>query len=591
MPRAEDITLYVPARDAEPTLAACLRSIKAQTLQPVEVLVVVDTRSSDQTESIARSSHVRIIRQDQGKLGHARNLAIRQARTRWIACCDADVTLQPDWLEALAAAREGVAAVGGRTEEKIYTPADQWRAIHMPHNWGRAPLRNPFMLVSEALFDRQALLAVGGYREDLQAFEDSDLCQRLRDAGYELGYEPRAEAWHHRGDSVLDVLDLRWKYAEARQRPLLDRFSGLVEKTRVNREYALNSLAKSIAVGRDELIYISILLFFHHALFDLRSLLSKRPLIPPSVRAALLGSLRARLLAAAAEQDAALAEALQPDLTRLRLDPTRTGIEPRGPAQAHHPGPEPPSDVPSEWRPPAWTEYLQAMASAAAAFLEELPASVLRTAVASAAFLRDPRQEATVPPVPRASTETIQRRLDQTALPAMLSPATVARWRNVLGHKRSMHLIGPAAEQDQRLLAECFELDRIATPPAAPDGRGPAAVSGTPDGNAVAAVLHLERFAEPLEMLTVVLDRYRHAVLCYRPADCFLPGLDVLQARDLASAAARCGAQIRLFETLIGTTTLIVERTTSRPNAGLPMKNCESAVPCGQAELPLAPTT
>ncbi len=589
MPEVEDITFYVPARDCEATLAACLESINAQTLRPTEIIVVLDRRSADRTEAIARSFDVGIVNQHEGKLGYARNLAVRAARTRWLACCDADVTLQPDWLEVLASSRDAVVAVGGRTEEKIYTPADRWRAINMPHNWGQAPLLNPFMLVSEVLFDRRALLAVGGYREDLQAFEDSDLCQRLHDAGYDLYYQPRAEAWHHRGDSILDVLDLRWKYAEFRQRPLLDRFAGLIEKTRVNREYALNTLAKTVALDRDDLSYVSVLLFFHHLLLDLRSLLTKRPLLPDELRRTALLSLRDTIVRSIARGHGDLAGAVAQDFAHMRIDPRLSGTEPRppGPISGLDRGREllrqqdscrngrmcSGTDV------PAWPGYLDAIAAAIAAFLRELPPRALDTAVESAASLRAPDQDLPVTPVARLPRQITQAELDRMPLAPFLSRQVLGRWQKLLGSSRRILLLGPVAEPDRRLLEDNFETDQVPPPGSGAIGRP----FGPPTDDAVAALLHLERFADPLDLLAGVLQTYRHAVVSYRCPVRFLPGLDVLQARDLASAAARCGARIRSFETLIGQTTLILERTKSSSPAVPPIHMCGSeGLPCSQ---------
>jgi glycosyltransferase involved in cell wall biosynthesis len=214
-----EVTMYVPARNADRTLAAALDSIAAQTVTPADVIVVVDTRSTDTTRDIAHGSGATVIEQYDGMLGVARNHAIEACRTTWLASCDSDVVLDPTWLERLidAASRRNdldrIAAIGGCTEEFSHTDADRWRAVNMPHNWGPAPFDNPFMLVSEMMASVHALRAVGGYRADLFCYEDSDLCQRLRHAGYTLAYEPTAVARHDRRDTVRFALYGRWRLA------------------------------------------------------------------------------------------------------------------------------------------------------------------------------------------------------------------------------------------------------------------------------------------------------------------------------------------------------------------------------------------
>ena len=86
----------------------------------------------------------------------------------WLVAVNPDC---PHCLQALArlAARrdENVVGIGGRTFENVRNPFDDWRAMFMPHHWGEHPLRNPFMLVSEVMFDRTALLAVGAVHHHL----------------------------------------------------------------------------------------------------------------------------------------------------------------------------------------------------------------------------------------------------------------------------------------------------------------------------------------------------------------------------------------------------------------------------------------
>ncbi|HUU95401.1 MAG TPA: glycosyltransferase, partial [Phycisphaerae bacterium] len=288
----EDVTLYIPARNAAGTLQAAIDSVRGQTVPPADFFVVLDTRSSDTTPEIARRSGVPIVAQTEGRLGHGRNLAIRACRTPWLASCDSDVVLEPTWLEALLrAADENVAAVGGCTHERLLTDSDRWRAVNMPHNWGPLPFDNPFMLVSEMMARADALRSVGGYRADWYYGDDSDLCRRLRDAGYTLRYEPAAVAYHHRGDSVESVLNLRWNYSLNRQRSRLESLPGLISKLPINRVYCLQSLSQTLHSEHADCCAVSLLLWLHHARQDLQAVLEKWPLLDEAARANCLASL------------------------------------------------------------------------------------------------------------------------------------------------------------------------------------------------------------------------------------------------------------------------------------------------------------
>jgi cytochrome c-type biogenesis protein CcmH/NrfG len=88
-------------RDEAAHLSACLASIRTL----VDEIVVVDTGSSDETVSIARSFGARVrLHPWQGSFAEARNVALDMARGRWILYIDADERLRPCSVE-LARAR------------------------------------------------------------------------------------------------------------------------------------------------------------------------------------------------------------------------------------------------------------------------------------------------------------------------------------------------------------------------------------------------------------------------------------------------------------------------------------------------------
>lgn len=519
MPNADAITMYVPARNAERTLEACIDAIQGQTRPPDEFLVVVDARSTDATLEIARELGVRVIEQRSGGLGAARNEAITAARHRWIASCDSDVVIESDWLERLAARRdEGVAGIGGATRERVRNLCDAWRALHMPHHWGDHSFRNPFMLVSEVLFDREALIRVGGYRNELSYYEDSDLCQRLRDGGYDLLYEPAAEAMHLRCDDIGSLLTLRWKYSEYRQRHLMDTFAGLRQKLSVNREYALGTLSRSLARGREELAYLSVLLYFHHMLLDLRSLLSRRTLIPTDQRAAMESALLTTAVDALRDRDSILAGWVEQDLHGLLATTNSEVIE----------------------QPPAWDRHLEHVRAGVDGLCDELTPRVMTIAVTSADAVHDQITPGQVQRLRRPPSEQIARQLRTLPLTSFVDVGFCETLRNAWPEVRAVKIVGPATDRERELLGRTF--DQQGAPPAA------------------AIAPHLEGMAEPLQVLSELEPGIRRLVVCYQPTGRFVPGLDQLSAADLASAAAAAGWSIDRFDTLIGRTRLMLTR-------------------------------
>lgn len=546
------ISMYVPARNAERTLDACVQSILAQTRRPDELFIVVDPRSSDDTVGVARATGVRVIAQRGPTLGAARNEAILAARFPRIASCDSDVILEPDWLEHLAAHGEpNSAGVGGRTVERERHPCDAWRAIHMPHHWGEHPFRNPFMLVSEVMFDRDALLAVGGYRDDLNYYEDSDLCQRLRDAGYDLYYEPAAVATHQRTDDLHGLLTLRWKYSEYRQKPLMDRFAGLLRKVEVNREYATNTLAKLLARGREELSYISFLLYFHHLVLDLRSFLSRRPLVEEPTRRALECRLAAGAARGVNDWDERLGRQVADDLRRLA--PGADGRDVLNPGLL----------------PPAWGSYLSSVRTAVQAFCAELTSPVLAAIAGSAGYVHGRADREDVARLPGPSASVLQSALDRMPLGRVVDHTFIQTIRQAWPDATACVPIGRLNEEEHEALEHMTPCQE-----SAPAGRrrhtsaagGPEPRSRRP-GQVVAVAGHLEASAEPLAVFEHVEPGVGRLVACYQPPGRFVPGLDVISAAELASAASAAGWTIERFDTLVGRTRLLLSRTRARPVA------------------------
>ena len=559
----EDVTLYIPARNAAGTLQAAIDSVRGQTVPPADFFVVLDTRSSDTTPEIARRSGVPLVTQTEGRLGHGRNLAIQACRTPWLASCDADVVLEPTWLEALLrAADENVAAVGGCTHERLLTDSDRWRAVNMPHNWGPLPFDNPFMLVSEMMAWADALRSVGGYRADWYYGDDSDLCRRLRDAGYVLRYEPAAVAYHHRGDSVESVLNLRWNYSFNRQRSRLESLPGLISKLPINRVYCLQSLSQTLHSEHADCCAISLLLWLHHARRDLQAVLEKWPLLDEAARA----NCPALLDEAITECLSDTWQGILPPMRRLLPIPEDAAVDPPRHTLAATSG---------------FQRYLAAVCDATRDLLNEIPRELLPPLLQSAERLangarRDSRTSNNV----AAGASPGRGAVAAGASPGRMIDGSTSFFRlpRLEVHPQDRERLAaqplrPAWKWTELQDALSAAVESTSGPaqfvecgPHLPAERPTPSLPGTGEQSPRVALLpHLEASPTPREILREALATADVAVIAYQPPQVFIAAVPILSARDLASQCATAGFLIRHFYTEAGLTRLIVQREQATP--------------------------
>ncbi len=225
---APKVSLVIPTRDRVDLLRLCVDSILERSTYPDYEILVVDNGSVEQEtldyfERISAMPDVRVLSYP-GEFNYSaiNNFAVAQARGEVIGLVNNDIeVISPGWMEEMVAhaLRPDVGAVGAM----LYYPDDTIQhagvlvglcgvAGHVGSRhprgsegyFGRLLLVQELSAVTAAclLVRRSVYEEVGGLDERLRvAFNDVDLCLRIREKGYRNVWTPFAELYHHESAS------------------------------------------------------------------------------------------------------------------------------------------------------------------------------------------------------------------------------------------------------------------------------------------------------------------------------------------------------------------------------------------------------
>jgi hypothetical protein len=179
---------------------------------PSYEVIVIDDGSTDATPDIAREFGVKVISTPNRGLSAARNLGLAAAAGEIVAYIDDDAYPDPHWLTYLATAfvTTDHAGIGG---PNIPPPGGGPLAACVAN----APGGPIHVLLSDDVaehipgcnmaFRKDRLRAVGGFDPQFRrAGDDVDVCWRLQERGWTLGFSAAAMVWHHRRNSIRAYL-------------------------------------------------------------------------------------------------------------------------------------------------------------------------------------------------------------------------------------------------------------------------------------------------------------------------------------------------------------------------------------------------
>jgi glycosyltransferase involved in cell wall biosynthesis len=214
------VSVVVCSYNGSRTIRDTLEGLRALDYPSYEVIVVNDG-STDATPQIAAEYDVTLISTSNRGLSEARNTGWKRASGQIVAYIDDDAYPDAHWLRYLAYTfmTTDYVGVGGPN----IAPAEDGPIADCVANAPGGPVH---VLINDTeaehipgcnmAFRRDALASIGGFDPRYRAAgDDVDVCWRLQERGWKIGFHAGAVDWHHRRGSIRTYWRQQQGYGKA----------------------------------------------------------------------------------------------------------------------------------------------------------------------------------------------------------------------------------------------------------------------------------------------------------------------------------------------------------------------------------------
>jgi N-acetylglucosaminyl-diphospho-decaprenol L-rhamnosyltransferase len=229
-----DLTISIVNTNNRDVLLECLASLEADRPRwkaDVEVVVLDNASEDGSAEAVrARFPGVRVIEQElRAGFGANHNAVIRASSGRHVYVLNDDTTAANWGLDRMVAYLDAHPEVGALGPRLVYPDgrlqASAWRfptpaaaalgaltlgRAGIVQSHGAEPRPVDWVMAAALVVPRRALDEVGLFDEGFFIYsEETDLCRRIRDAGYKVHWLPEVTVVHHVGYTTLKVPERR----------------------------------------------------------------------------------------------------------------------------------------------------------------------------------------------------------------------------------------------------------------------------------------------------------------------------------------------------------------------------------------------
>tara|TARA_B110000444_G_C18745687_1_gene550157 strand:- start:64 stop:924 length:861 start_codon:yes stop_codon:yes gene_type:complete len=275
-----DLSIYIPAYNAENTIKKCVDSVLSQKIKPVKILVVNDCSTDDTLNILSKyNGNIDIITNKKNMgVSYSMNVAINHLQTRFIGKIDADVELKADWSSLLLKSIEdtNVTLIGGKMYEKyIGNIFNYWRSIRLKQNWGDMDIKNPFFVFGcNNILDTKKIDSNISYRTDHEYYktngEDIEFSKFLKNNNLDTYYDSGAICYHLQNDNGFTLANRYWRYVfygdGLKKRNFFKTIKNLIRQLKRTLKWTFEDILKF----NFRLIPINFIIFYYFVIIDLK---------------------------------------------------------------------------------------------------------------------------------------------------------------------------------------------------------------------------------------------------------------------------------------------------------------------------------
>ncbi len=203
------VSIIIVNYNGKRTFKKSLDSIRRSDFPKDEVeIIVVDNNSTDGSLAILRKYPGVILIKNKDNRGFAEgnNIGIKKSKGEFIVLLNNDIIIKKDWIKRGIATMENnrfIGVLGGKiyyggTKKIWFGGAKILPGLFVLHNYlNDKEGLSDYIAFSAVILRKSVLKRVGLFDEDFFLYvEDTDLCTRIKNGGYQIFYNPKMVSWH-----------------------------------------------------------------------------------------------------------------------------------------------------------------------------------------------------------------------------------------------------------------------------------------------------------------------------------------------------------------------------------------------------------